>query len=841
MRSFSLFFLFLLSCAYCYGSINLVQKGKCMHKIVLNPNASRSEEHAANEFQKHFQLCTGIELPIIKGIPQDDSPMIVIGCGEVSKKLGVDPSADELGEQGCLLQIVGENIIIAGSPQAGTLYGVHRFLEKYLGVRWYAPEVTKTPKMDNLIITETKNMIHPAFLYRHTSYRLPGSDANFMARLGQNAGKGDVNSQHGTQYQFLGTCHSYFNYISPDEFFDTHPEYFSEIGGIRRREETQLCLTNPDVLEIVTQRMLKAMSEYPNIRQFNFSQMDYYNYCQCSKCRAMNEIYKTSGGTQFWFVNELAKRTSEVYPDKLISTLAYMYTEEPPRNIKMHPNVAIWLCHMYPSCDSHPVETCPLNADYKRRAIEWSKICSHLYIWHYIVNFAHYYVPFPNFRALSADLKFYKNIGVEGLYLQGMSHEGGGGEFSLLRPYFVMKLAWDPNQNPDEIIKDFLQGYYGPAWSSIWEYITLIHDKVENENIHMHLYTNPAQGYLTDHVIEKAMALFDSAENSVKDNEELLERVRVARMPIVYARMFPRNGYKIKDDVKDDNKLTFIGDLASYDEIMDFIARMRKHGFINLREMSYLSSPDELLLLHSFLRASHDVITISNEYLSVDVVPALAGRVLRIIDKSTGECITAYNVKKSLSFPFCGGLEDRIGGFFEPQGWIGIADITERTLNSLASSMQVGEFRLERKLRLVSGKPTLQITSTLTNTAKKTSKAYLRNHLELDLGELRKTRVRFVDKSGKIIDKDITDIIAGLREGEHYHLENTPNGEWSFTGSKGLQVTQRFDNEQIDFTQLYAYPEDLGELEVELWIKPKILGQGQSITFDQEIDVRPVQ
>ena len=53
----------------------------------------------------------------------------------------------------------------------------------------------------------------------------------------------------------------------------------------------------------------------------------------------------------------------------------------------MHRNVAVWLCHMYPSCDSHSIQTCERNADYARRALAWSKICQHLYIWHYIVDF----------------------------------------------------------------------------------------------------------------------------------------------------------------------------------------------------------------------------------------------------------------------------------------------------------------------------------------------------------------------------------------------------------------------------------------------------------------------
>lgn len=702
-----------------------------------------------------------------------------------------------------------------------------------MGVRWFAPGVTKIPKIKELTVPNVKSLIRPAFLYRQTSYTVPGGDEAFWTRLGQNAGEGDRNSKYGMKYAFLGTCHSYFNFVSPEEFFDTHPEYFSEINGIRRREETQLCLTNPDVLEIVTQRMLKAMSEHPNVKQFNFSQMDYYNYCQCPKCQEINKKYGTAGGTQFWFVNELAKRTSKVYPDKLISTLAYMYTEEPPKGLQMHPNVAIWLCHMYPSCDSHPVAICPLNAEYKRRAIEWSKICSHLYIWHYIINFAHYYVPFPNFRALSADLKFYRDIGVEGIYLQGMSERSGGGEFSLLRPYYVMKLAWDPGQDPDMIIKDFLQEYYGPSWKPIWEYITLLHDKVEKEQIHMHLYTNPAQGYLTDDIIRRAEELFKLAEELAKGDGELLERVHVTRMPITYAKIFPRDGYEIKG-----GRLNFLGILASIDEVIDFVERMKRHGFIKLREWDLLSSSEELLLLYSMFSSGLEVITISNEFLSVDVVPALSGRVLRIVEISSGECLTSYNNKKALTFPLSGGLEERIGRPLDLRSLIAKFDVIERKSNMLSLRMHTDKLILQRTIELIPQAPILRIMSILTNVSGKQFSTCLRSHVELDLGDLRETRVKFRTVSGESVDEDMTDVISGLREGKSYLLDGMPDGQWTFVGNKGLQVTQSFDRDKVDFVQLVAYPEDLNELEVELWGKNVSLDQSETISFETNFEVK---
>ncbi|MFH1739081.1 MAG: DUF4838 domain-containing protein [bacterium] len=814
------------------AAIRLLDNGTSDYRIVLEPSVSPSERKAAHELQSYFKACTGVELPIIEGWTAENTPMIVLGCGEAARALGVNPSAEELGEQGCALRTVGQHIIMAGTPVGGTLFGAHRFLEDELGVRWYAPGVTQTPQQTELVIEPMNQLIRPAFLWRHTSYGWPGGDAEFRSRRGDNAGGGGRDNPLGIQYEFDGQAHSYFRYISPDEFFDTHPEYFSEIGGKRIRREMQLCLTNPEVLEIVTERMLKRMEEMPNYRQHNFSQLDYNNGCECANCRAINEKYGTRGGTQFWFVNQLAERTSKVYPDKQVGTLAYMYTEEPPKNLVMHPNVAVWLCHMFPSCDSHPIQTCPLNADYKRRATAWSKICSHLYIWHYVINFAHYYVPFPNFRALAQDMRFYRDIGVEGVYAQAKG--SAGGEFSLLRGYYVTELMKNPDQDANDILQDFLDGYYGPAAEPLWRYITLLHDKVENENIHTHLYTNPAQGYLTDDIIAKSEELFDEADTAVQDNAELLERVRVARMPLTYACLFPRNGYEIEN-----SRLIFRQPLASPDEAAAFLARMKANGFDTIREWG--GDPDQLLPLSVMLNTPQPLITISNPYLTVDIAPQLGGRALRITDRKTGEYVTAYNTTRNLFFPFCGGEESRVGGYFRHSGTMEPASPVEQSDRHIVLEAQInGNLKMLRTIALDSNRPILRIKLELTNRSDRSEIVRVRSHLSFDLGDLRQTGARFTNLNGETVDKDMTGVIAALREGEHYNDQNCPKNSWTFSGTKGLEVTQRFDNNQIDFTWLYAFPGDLNELEAELWAKEAALSPGENAVLEHELEIRSV-
>lgn len=815
-------------------SAYLVRQGHSAYTLVVDAAASPSEKRAAEELQQHFLQCTGVELAIENTPPAEGSPMIVVGGGPVAAGLGVDVAAMDLGEQGFVLRTVAPHLVIAGTPAAGTMYGVYEFLEQSLGVRWHAPGVTKTPSVTDLELPALDRVVKPAFAWRHISYTWPGQDEAFAARQRDNGGRGGASHPFGIQHLHDGRCHSYFRFISPDEYFDEHPEYFSEIGGVRRREETQLCLTNPDVLDIVTEKMLDRMRGMPEARQHNFSQMDYYNYCECSECARMNEEYRTFGGTQFWFVNQLAERTSKEFPDKIIGTLAYIYTEPPPQGMEMHPNVAVWLCHMFPSCQSHPIDTCDRNANYKQRALEWSKICSHLYIWHYIVDFAHYYNPFPNFRALAADLTFYRDIGVEGIYLQGMGHEGGGGEFSLLRPYYCMQLAWDPDRDADAIMRGFLDGYYGPAWEPIYEYVTMIHDKVDDESIHMHLYTNPAQGYLPDALIARAQELFDAAEQAVAGDPEMLERVKVARMPVTYARLFPRNGYTLEDGV-----LTVQGDKATMEEAVEFYERMRRHGFNNIRE--WFGGADQLLPLAMFTNTPLPYLTIGNEHIEVDIVPAIGGRALRITERGSGQCATAHNTVANLYFPFCGGEETRIGQTFITTvvGNMDPYDVVTASEKEVVLEAKAGPFRIRRTFTILGDEPAVRITTATTNETDTPQVSTIRSHLGLDLGVVADTRVRFTTRAGEAVDKDLRAIIANLREGERYADENAPKDQWALTGTKGLELIQRFEDAQLDYAWLYAYPEDLNELEVEIWPKEVTLAPQQTAAFGTVIEVRP--
>ena len=86
-------------------------------------------------------------------------------------------------------------------------------------------------------------------------------------------------------------------------------------------------------------------------------------------------------------------------------------------------------------------------------------------------------------------------------------------------------------------MQEFLDGYYGKAASPIRLYIDLLHDRVERENIHVHIYDPPTKPYLDSQLLCRANAIWEEAERRVAGEADILRRVQISRMSVDYAIM----------------------------------------------------------------------------------------------------------------------------------------------------------------------------------------------------------------------------------------------------------------------------------------------------------------
>ncbi len=234
-------------------------------------------------------------------------------------------------------------------------------------------------------------------------------------------------------------------------------------------------------------------------------------------------------GSVIYFVNKVAK----AIPDKIISTLAYWYTRKAPQNITIEPNVNIMLCNIESRRQAPVYETDPaFSKDLK----DWGALTNDILIWDYNIQFTNFFDPFPNLYTLKPNIKFYTDNHVNALFMQANSEPAA--EMALLRSYMICKLMWNPDADEKMIMDEFLNGYYGAAGPYIRQYIDSMHEALVKSGMQLNIFGDPVdakEAYLSAEMMPQYNNIFDNAEKAVSNDPELLRRVQVARLPIMYA------------------------------------------------------------------------------------------------------------------------------------------------------------------------------------------------------------------------------------------------------------------------------------------------------------------
>jgi hypothetical protein len=505
----------------------LFTQGKSDYKIELAPNASESEQWAAKELQTALKEMSGVEIPITNSV--GDSPKIVIGYNkEMGQLNGI--AEPEVTDESFVYLNDGSDIYIFGGQLRGTMYGVFSFLENELGCRWYTPKVTVIPKREELKFDFYGHTEKPGIRVRNDFY-FEAFDPVWAARNKMNGTLdfADVPRKQPGGVEGYWAVHTFYPLMPPEEFFDKQPEYYSLIDGKRIHERTQLCLSNPDVLRIITERISERMRKSPGFLIYDVSQNDWDNPCQCEKCQAIAKKYGGEPGILIWFVNQVAEAVENEFPDKFIGTLAYQYTRHAPENIRPRDNVVVRLCSIE-CCVAHDFE-CSANQSFLTDLQNWSAIAPHLYIWDYVVNFSNYLLPLPNFATLQPKIKSFQKNNAIGIMEQA-AYQSRGGEFAELRAYLISKILWNPDCNTEDVVNDFFVGYYGRSGKYIRQYFDLLQSLVTPDN-HFPYGISPQDEIFTPVFIDKAAILFAEAKK-VADNEEILHRVELSELAILY-------------------------------------------------------------------------------------------------------------------------------------------------------------------------------------------------------------------------------------------------------------------------------------------------------------------
>ena len=102
----------------------------------------------------------------------------------------------------------------------------------------------------------------------------------------------------------------------------------------------------------------------------------------------------------------------------------------------------------------------------------------------------------------------------------------------------MAQALWDPTADSDELISDFLQGYYGSkAAPFLQTYMDAMVAGIDNSSYYMRENFDVTAPFLTPTLLLKAAGSFANASN-VAGDVRFLRRVEQAAMPIMYVVLF---------------------------------------------------------------------------------------------------------------------------------------------------------------------------------------------------------------------------------------------------------------------------------------------------------------
>ncbi len=526
--------------AHAQMPLTLAQNGQSRAVIALAQDAIPAERTAAAQLQKYLQQMTGATFAIQpEQEVADNAPQILVGQAARSKALLPNANWSNPGKDGIIIHTTGNKLILAGERPRGTLYAVFQFLEDN-GSRFWWPGAYDIPRKSTLTVTPQNVHYVPPFSYRQHSSVVGHSDEEFATMLRLNGNRQPQSQAWGSHYEILGWVHTFSKLLPVEKHFAGHPEWYSDPTNNYKPataqskqpspQGTDLCLGNPQVLQAVTEQALSWIEKNPEAGYISISQNDNSGgYCRDDYAVKLIEEEGSPSAPLLQFVNQVAAKIHEKYPHFLVETLAYHYSEKPPKTIRPAKNVLVRLAPI--SMDyGHPLDS-EKNATARNNLLAWEKVSTQLFVWNYVTNFVNTLLPHPNFDSLDKDLRFYAAHKVTGIYQQANSYTNDVGDFVPLRTYLISRLLWNPQLDKEKIIDEFLSGYYGKAAPHLKQYLQLIDRSFPREQTKLNTL-NSDYSFLTLDVMNQATRHFDQAAAAVQNDKTRAERVARERFSL---------------------------------------------------------------------------------------------------------------------------------------------------------------------------------------------------------------------------------------------------------------------------------------------------------------------
>ncbi|MCS7225088.1 MAG: DUF4838 domain-containing protein [Armatimonadetes bacterium] len=437
-------FLFPLASVATASPFTIVKDGKAVAAIAL-VNESALLRQASGELRFWIRQMTGADIPVLAVSSQDignnPAPLIVFATRDQFPEIARREKLLSLNPEGFVIVPTAKRLWILCNSEQAIGPAVYTLLDT-LGCRWFFPHPAWTivPRNSTIVI-KSRIRQQPAFRYRLIWYEWGAPTPELRAQYEDWMRR---NRQFG-HFPF-DTGHAYERYI-PHHIFEQHPEWFALVGGVRR--PTQLCVSNPEVQRIVTEKVLEAFRSRPDLNMVSVEPNDGGGYCECDRCRQLGSV----SDQVFFFANLIAKEVRKEFPTKWVGLLSYAFHSEPPSfPIEKGIYVQVTTGFRY----TRLTFTEQVRAFQRLGAQVGVYDYFSVYPWDFDLPGA---AKAARVTELAEKIKEYHRLGLTTYCAESSLNWGPNG----LGYWIAARLMWDPYQDPKRLVQEFCQIAFGSA------------------------------------------------------------------------------------------------------------------------------------------------------------------------------------------------------------------------------------------------------------------------------------------------------------------------------------------------------------------------------------------
>lgn len=571
-----------------------VKDGRSDYDIVIPKNATATEKQAAEELKDYVFQTTGVAMSIVSDETfkqGGNKSYFSIGRTTLRDEARLNTQSLDLNTDGFVLKTHGENIIVDAHTDRGFLYGTYEYIEKMLGVKWIAVDETYIPKSSEIPVYETSIISVPAFEYRnYLSYdEYPGAFNEAFASHSRSVSNWvNPSEQYGGDHEFYsrGTgTHNARLFIPVEKYgdaerngydgefsedYDPHPEFYiveeppasahrgkewsygayqtvNWANGIT--EDGKLDETMEiSAAKVVIEEMKKDIVANPQAKYFTFELED--NFTDPVQNAELVEKYNYSG-VVIRFCNVVATELQKWADAELggrevnLVTFAYGMTQNAPVKFDektnsyqpMDPTVVpvdnLYIRLAYSGFNALALDDNRQSPTTRAMAESWSSICDNFFFWGYDIIAEDYLVYNSAISGIYGTVQMLKRIGVDYVMVQGAYNQPNDWQTNM-KHYIWSKLFWNPNQEVNRLLNEYLTCYYGVAAPYVKELVESyealcgkIIDDMGDEVYKKHYAYWTSEilngNNLSVAFVNRAIELVELAEQRVKEDTEITE------------------------------------------------------------------------------------------------------------------------------------------------------------------------------------------------------------------------------------------------------------------------------------------------------------------------------